>query len=420
MTRIVVTGQGLVGPLGRGVEATWSKILSSQSGLRRLPPGLAPDIAAQVAGLAPGPDEADGFDLDAVVALRDQKKIDRFIAFALATAEEALTQSDWTPVGEGQRARTATIIGTAMGGLSAAAAAVRTLEANGARRLSPFAIPAFLPNLAAGWVSIRHGLEGPVAAPATACAAGAQAIGDGARMIRSGEVDVAVCGGADAAVDRIGLGMFAAARTLTAGFNDAPERASRPFDAAHEGFVMGEGAAVLVIEALDHALARGARPIAELVGYGTSADAHHITASRSGGEGARRAMAAALAQAGVDPAQVDHLNAHATSTPLGDRAEATAIRSLFAGRGRPAISATKSATGHLLGAAGALEAIFTTLALRDQVLPPTLNLHDPIPATEGLDLVALTARRAPLRYALSNSFGFGGVNASVLFKRWEG
>lgn len=420
MRRVVVTGQGVVSPLGCGVEAVWSRLLAGHSGLRRLPPDLAPDVPARVAGLAPGPEELHGFDLDAIVPRRDQKKMDRFIGFALAGAQEALAQAGWTPTTESQRTRSAVIIGTAMGGLPAIADAVRTTDASGVRRLSPFTVPAFLPNLAAGWVSIRHGLKGPLGAPVTACAAGVQAIGDAARMIRVGEADIAVCGGSDASIDRVGLGAFAAAKTLTSSFNDAPERASRPFDADHDGFVMAEGAGILVVEALDHALARGASPIAELVGYGTSADAHHITAGPDDGDGARRAMLAAMDQAGVAPAEVDHLNAHATSTPLGDRAELAAIRSVFGQQGGPAISATKSATGHLLGAAGGIEAIFTVLALRDQVAPPTLNLHTPDPAAQGLDLVALVARQAPLRYALSNGFGFGGVNASVLFKRWEG
>lgn len=420
MRRIVVTGLGAVSPLGLGVETTWSRLLAGRTGLRRLPLDLAPDVAVQVAGLVPGPGEPDGLELDRIVAPRDQRKMDRFIALALAAAGEALAQAGWAPTEERARVRTATIIGTAMGGVAAAAGVVRVLDAHGARRLSPFSVPAMLPNLAAGWVSMRHGLKGPIGAPATACAAGVQAIGDAARLIRAGEADIAVCGGADAAVDRGGLAAFAAARTLSASRNDVPEQASRPFDASHDGFVMAEGAGVLVIEALDQALARGARPIAELVGYGTSADAHHITAGREDGEGAARAMAAALAQAGVEPGAVDHVNAHATSTPLGDRAELAAIRAVFGAGGGPAISATKSATGHLLGAAGGLEAIFTVLALRDQILPPTLNLRSPIPAAEGLDIVALTARRAALTYALNNGFGFGGVNASVLFKRWDG
>jgi 3-oxoacyl-[acyl-carrier-protein] synthase II len=284
--------------------------------------------------------------------------------------------------------------------------------------LSPFTIPSFLSNMAAGHVSINYGLKGPLGAPVTACAAGVQAIGDAARMIRAGEVDVAVCGGAEAAIHRVSLGGFAAARALSSDFNDAPERASRPFDQARDGFVMGEGAGILVIEELEHALARGARPIAELVGYGTSADAYHMTAGPEDGDGARRAMTQALRQAGIEASAVQYLNAHATSTPVGDKGELAAIRTVFGVGGQLAISSTKSATGHLLGAAGGIEAIFTVLALRDQVAPVTLNLEHPDDLAEGLDMVRGDARPMAIEYALSNGFGFGGVNASVLFRRW--
>ena len=306
-----------------------------------------------------------------------------------------------------------------MGGFPAIAEAVRTTDSKGPRRLSPFTIPSFLSNMAAGHVSIRHGLKGPLGAPVTACAAGVQAIGDAARMIRAGEIDIAVCGGAEAAIHRVSLGGFAAARALSSEFNDTPERASRPFDQARDGFVMGEGAGLLVIEELEHALARGARPIAELVGYGTSADAYHMTAGPEDGDGARRAMQQALRQAGIQASQVQHLNAHATSTPVGDKGELAAIRTVFGTNSGLAISATKSATGHLLGAAGGIEAIFTILALRDQIAPATLNLENPDSAAAGLDLVRGQARQLAMQYALSNGFGFGGVNASVLFKRWE-
>jgi 3-oxoacyl-[acyl-carrier-protein] synthase II len=419
-TRIVVTGLGVVSPLGCGTEIAWGRLLAGRSGVTALPADLAPDVPAQIAGqvMDKTADPEGGFDLDAAVPPKDQKKMDRFIQFALAAADEAIAQAGWAPQDEAARTRTATIIATGIGGFPAIAEAVRITDSRGVRRLSPFTVPAFLANLAAGWVSIRHGFKGPLGAPVTACAAGVQAIGDAARMIRAGEADIAICGGAEATIDRVSLGAFAAARALSSGFNDRPAEASRPFDAARDGFVMGEGAGILVIESLDHALARGARPIAELVGYGTSADAYHLTAGPEDGDGAARAMRTALAQAGVTPAQVGHLNAHATSTPVGDVGELAAVKSVFAGGPGPAISATKSATGHLLGAAGGLEAVFTVLALRDQVLPPTLNLHDPDPKAEGLDIVALTARKASFDHALSNGFGFGGVNASVLFKRW--
>lgn len=420
MRRIVVTGMGVVSPLGTGTEAAWARLIAGQSGLRRLPADLAPDVPAQVAGTVQSKteDTEAGFDLDAAVPGKDQKKMDRFIQFALAAADEAIAQAKWAPETDAQKDRTATIIATGIGGFPAIAEAVRITDARGVRRLSPFTVPSFLANLAAGWVSIRHGFKGPLGAPVTACAAGVQAIGDAARLIRSGEADIAICGGAESTIDRVSLGSFAAARALGSAFNDEPTKASRPFDAARDGFVMGEGAGILVIEALEHALARGATPIAELVGYGTSADAFHLTAGPEDGEGAARAMRIALAQAAVEPAAIDHLNAHATSTPVGDKGELAAIKAVFGEGKGPAISSTKSATGHLLGAAGGLEAVFTVLAIRDGVIPPTLNLENPDEAAVGLDLVALTARKADLNYALSNGFGFGGVNACVLFKKW--
>ena len=420
MRRIVVTGMGVVSPLGTGTEAAWARLIAGQSGLRRLPADLAPDVPAQVAGTVQSKteDTEAGFDLDAAVPGKDQKKMDRFIQFALAAADEAIAQAKWAPETDAQKDRTATIIATGIGGFPAIAEAVRITDARGVRRLSPFTVPSFLANLAAGWVSIRHGFKGPLGAPVTACAAGVQAIGDAARLIRSGEADIAICGGAESTIDRVSLGSFAAARALGSAFNDEPTKASRPFDAARDGFVMGEGAGILVIEALEHALARGATPIAELVGYGTSADAFHLTAGPEDGEGAARAMRIALAQAAVEPAALDHLNAHATSTPVGDKGELAAIKAVFGEGKGPAISSTKSATGHLLGAAGGLEAVFTVLAIRDGVIPPTLNLENPDEAAAGLDLVALTARKADLNYALSNGFGFGGVNACVLFKKW--
>jgi len=421
MRRVVVTGMGVISPLGVGTETVWERLLAGRSGVRRLPVDLAPDVSAQVAGrvLSIEEDPEAGFDLNAAIPGKDQKKMDRFIAFAIAAADEAIAQAGWAPDSEAEKVRTATVIATGIGGFPAIADAVRTTDERGVRRLSPFTVPAFLANLASGWVSIKHGFKGPLGAPVTACAAGVQAIGDAARMIRAGEADIAVCGGAEATIDRVSLGAFAAARALSSGFNDTPEKASRPFDQARDGFVMGEGAGVLVIEALEHAEARGAKILAELVGYGTTADAYHLTAGPADGEGAARAMRTALNQAGVEPAAVGHLNAHSTSTPVGDVGELAAIRAVF-GVGGPAISATKSATGHLLGAAGGLEAVFTVLALRDQVAPPTLNLENPDEAAQGLDLVGPEARKLVFDYALSNGFGFGGVNASVLFKRWVG
>ncbi|WP_343712512.1 beta-ketoacyl-ACP synthase II [Inquilinus sp.] len=422
MRRIVVTGMGAVSPLANGVEASWRRLLDGRSGLRRLPEEMVADLNAKVGGVVPqvAEDPEAGFDPDAAVPPKDQKKMDRFIQFAMAAAEEAVAQSGWRPTDERARQRTATVIASGVGGFPSIVEAVRTTDQKGVRRLSPFTVPAFLVNLAAGQVSIRHGFKGPMGAPVTACAAGVQGIGDAARMIRAGEVDVALCGGTEACIDRVSLGGFAAARALSTGFTETPERASRPFDQARDGFVMGEGAGLMVIEALDHALARGAKPIAELIGYGTTADAYHMTAGPEDGDGARRAMEIALAQGGIGPGDVQHLNAHATSTPVGDKGEMAAIKTLFGTGGTVAVSATKSATGHLLGAAGGLEAIFTVLALRDQVMPPTLNLENPDPDADGIDLVALQARPGRIEHALSNGFGFGGVNASVLFRRWQG
>lgn len=420
--RVVVTGMGLVSPLGSGVEAVWARLLAGRSGLRSLPDDVVADLPAKVGGAVPtlAEDAEAGFDPDRATPPKEQKKMDRFILFAMEAARQAIEQAGWQAQTADAQERTATIIGSGVGGFGAIADAVRTTDSRGPRRLSPFTIPSFLVNLAAGHVSIQHGFKGPLGAPVTACAAGVQAIGDAARMIRCGEADIAVCGGAEAAIDRVSLAGFAAARALSSGFNDTPERASRPFDRDRDGFVMGEGAGLLVIESLEHALARGAQPLAELVGYGTSADAYHLTAGPEDGSGARRAMSLALAQAGIAAAQVQHLNAHATSTPVGDLGELAAIKSLFGTDNKIAVTSTKSATGHLLGAAGGIEAIFTLLAIRDQIVPATLNLDNPDPAAQGVDIVHGQARPMAIEYALSNGFGFGGVNASVLFKRWEG
>jgi 3-oxoacyl-[acyl-carrier-protein] synthase II len=420
MRRIVVTGLGAVTPLAANVATSWSRLIDGRSGIRRLPDDVVGDLPAKVGGVVPSRhDDSDGgFDPDAVLAPKDQRKVDRFILFALAAADEALAEANWKPATETERLRTATIIASGIGGFPAITEAVRTVDQRGVRRLSPFTVPSFLVNLAAGHVSIRHGFKGPLGAPVTACAAGIQAVGDAARLIRAEEADIAVCGGTEACMNAVSLGGFAAARSLSTDFNETPAAASRPFDAARDGFVMGEGAGILVIEDLAHALARGARPLAELVGYGTTADAHHVTSGPEDGNGARRAMEIAIAQAGISPGDVRHLNAHATATPVGDLAELAAIKALFGSDGTIAVSATKSATGHLLGAAGGLGAIFTILALMHQTAPPTLNLGTPDPAGEGIDFVANAARPMAMDYAIANGFGFGGVNASVLFRRW--
>ncbi|KSV89592.1 3-oxoacyl-ACP synthase [Sinorhizobium sp. GL28] len=411
---------GAVSPLGANVSSSWTRLLAGKSGIRRLPDEVVGDLPAKVGGVVPflEEDAEVGFDPDSVLPPKDQRKVDRFILFALAAADEALAQARWKPVSEEDRLRTATIIASGIGGFPAITDAVRTVDQKGPRRLSPFTIPSFLVNLAAGQVSIRHGLKGPLGAPVTACAAGVQAIGDAARMIRANEADIAVCGGTEACINTVSLGGFAAARALSTGFNDTPALASRPFDMMRDGFVMGEGAGVLVIESLSHALARGAEPLAELVGYGTTADAYHVTSGPENGSGAARAMQIAIGQAGISAHEIHHLNAHATSTPLGDRGEIEAIKTVFGSTAGIAVSGTKSATGHLLGAAGGLEAVFTILALKDQVAPPTLNLNAPDPAGDGIDFVANKSRPVQMDYAITNGFGFGGVNASALFRRW--
>lgn len=420
-TRIVVTGTGAVGPLGCGTETTWARLLAGESGIRILPDDLAEGTGTAIGGQVPSvaEDPQAGYDPERFIAAKERKKMDRFIEFAIVAAQEALAQAGWHPTEEKQQQRTATIIASGIGGFGAIAEAVHTTDARGPRRLSPFTAPSFLANMAAGHVSIRHGFKGPLGAPVTACAAGVQAIGDAARLIRCGEADIAVCGGTEAAIHRVSLGSFAAARALSTGFNDRPHEASRPFDRSRDGFVMAEGAGLLVIESLEHALARGALPLAELVGYGTSADAYHLTAGPEDGRGAQSAMQQALRQAGITPGDVQHINAHATSTQVGDKGELAAIRSVFGTNSGVAITSTKSSTGHLLGAAGGIEAIFTVLALRDQIVPPTLNLIDPDEMADGLDLVGLAARKMKIDYALSNGFGFGGVNASIVFRRWQ-
>lgn len=420
MRRIVVTGYGIVSPLGCGVGLVWQRLLAGRSGIRRLSDNIVPDVRAKIAGIVPTIDEdaEGGFDPDRTVSAKDQMRMDRFIQFAMAAANEAIAQAGWAPATDPERNRTATIIASGIGGFATMKQAVHITDERGARKLSPFTVPSFLVNLAAGQISIHHGFRGPIGAPVTACAASVQALGDGARLIHSGEADIAVCGGSESCIERVSLGSFAAARALSTGFNDTPERASRPFDKQRDGFVMSEGSAVLVIEALDHALARGATPLAEIVGYGTTSDAYSMAAAPADGEGLQRCMRLAIDAAGIQPSQVGHINAHATSTPLGDAAEMTAIRGVFNGA-RVAITSTKAATGHLLGAAGAVGAIFAVNALRTGTLPPTINLEQADDAADGLDLVGPQARAQPIDYAMANGFGFGGVNASLLLKRWS-
>ncbi len=421
MRRIVVTGCGLGSPLGCGLDRVWRRLLAGRSGVRRLPDSLVPDVASKIAGVVPdkAEDPEAGFDLHAAVNVKEERRMDRFIHFAIAAANEAIAQAGWRPSTDQERERTATVIASGMGGFHTMMQATRTTDTRGARKLSPFTVPAFLVNLASGQVSIRHGFRGPIGAPVTACAASIQAIADAARLIRCGEADIAVCGGSESCIERVSLGSFAAAHALSTHFNDTPERASRPFDTERDGFVMSEGAAMLMVEALDHAVARGAAPLAELVGYGTTSDAYHIAAAPTDGEGLQRCMRIAVRAAGIEPGGVGYINAHATSTPLGDAAELTAIRGVFGDDAGVSISSTKSATGHLLGAAGATGAIFTVQALRHGVLPPTLNLETRDPVAGGLDLVGPQPRHRVVDYAMTNGFGFGGVNASVVFRRWH-
>lgn len=421
MKRIVITGMGAVSPLGTGTEQAWQHLLAGKSGISNLPQSLAKGSPVPIAGwIKPLAEEPLlGLDVADHLPAKELRRIDRFIQFALIAAEEAIQQAGWRPATEHESERTATIIASGIGGFPAIAQAVRKGELEGVERLSPFTIPSFLVNLAAGQVALKHQFKGPLGAPVTACAAGVQAIGDAARLIQANEADIVICGGAEACIDEVSLGGFAAAKALSTQFAHAPDRASRPFDTARDGFVMAEGAGILVIESYEHAMARGATPIAELVGYGTTSDAYHITSSPEDGAGAARAMSIALKQAGVTPAAIDHINAHATATPVGDAGELAAIKCVFGALGdSPAISATKSSTGHLLGAAGGLEAIFAIKAITSQCCPPTINLEQADERASGLTIVGQQALPKKIDYALSNGFGFGGVNASVIFKRF--
>jgi 3-oxoacyl-[acyl-carrier-protein] synthase II len=411
---------GIVSPLGTGVELAWKHLLEGKSGISTLTDELAEGSPINIAGwIKPIEEDANfGVDISKSISPKEQRRIDRFIQFALIASEEAINQAGWQPQNEMQSERTATIIASGIGGFPAIANAVRKVEKESADRLSPFTIPSFLVNLAAGQVSLKYQFKGPLGAPVTACAAGIQAIGDAARLIQTDEADVVICGGAEACIDKVSLGGFAAAKALSTHYFNSPELASRPFDIDRDGFVMGEGAGILVIESYDHAMARGAKPIAELVGYGTTSDAYHITSGPEDGSGAARAMSIALEQASINPDEIDHINAHATSTPVGDAGELAAIKRVFGtNKDVPIISATKSSTGHLLGAAGGLEAIFTIKAIEAQCCPPTINLVKADERANGLTIVGKNPLFHKIEYALSNGFGFGGVNASVVFKR---
>jgi len=385
-----------------------------------MPEELANGIASKIIGAVPGiEDDPAGFNPDATLSSKEKRQMDRFIQFAVVASEEAIDQAVWQPTRQKDKNATATVVASGVGGFPAMANATRKVQSSGKKRVSPFLVPSFLINLAAGQISIRHGFNGPIGAPVTACAASAQSIGDGARLIRNGEADIAVCGGAEASLDVIPLAGFAAAKALSTNYNDNPCEASRPFEQNRDGFVMSEGAGMVVLETLDHARQRGAEPLAELVGYGTSADAYHITSGHPDGLGAQRAMQLALEQAGLEAGDIDYINAHATSTPVGDVAELAAIKAVFGKAARCAISSTKSAIGHTLGAAGAIEAIFSIMALRTGIIPPTLNFNTPDKACGSLNIIGPVSVRMDPVYALSNAFGFGGVNASTIFKKWS-
>jgi len=407
---------GLITPLGVGVKNNWERLIRNESGVRAIQSFDVTDLPVKIAGQVPRGDTASGlFNADDWVPPKDQRKMDNFIIYAVAAATEAVEDSGWKPQTDEQRELTGVLIGSGIGGLPQIEEAALTLKEKGPRRITPFFIPATLINLASGQVSIKYGFRGPNHAVVTACSTGAHAIGDAARMIQFGDAEVMVAGGTEAAVCRLGLAGFAAARALSTNFNDTPERASRPWDKDRDGFVMGEGSGIVVLEEYEHAKARGAKVYAELIGYGMSGDAYHVTAPPPDGNGGYRSMRAAMRHAQKNPEDIDYINAHGTSTPLGDEIELGAVKRLFGEAAyKLSMSSTKSAIGHLLGAAGSVEAIFSILAVRDGVVPPTLNLDNP---SEGcdIDLVPKQAKQRKVRTALSNSFGFGGTNASLIF-----
>ena len=415
MRRVVVTGLGMVTPLGVGVDHNWSQIIAGETGIGRITGFEVDDLACQIAGQVPGADQPGGLDMDAFIEPREQRKQDRFIQLGIVAAQLAVEDSGWKPEDRESQNRTGVMIGSGIGGLETIVQTDQLMNERGPRRITPFFIPSALINLVSGHVSIKYGFRGPNHAVVTACSTGAHAIGDAARMVALDDADVMVAGGAEAAVCRIGMAGFAAARALSTDYNDAPEKGSRPWDTGRDGFVMGEGAGVVVLEELEHARARGATIYGEIKGYGMSGDAYHITAPAEDGDGGFRAMEAALKRAGLAASEIDYVNAHGTSTPLGDLIEAGAVRRLLGDAvGSVSMSSTKSATGHLLGAAGAIEAIYSIKAVQTGDLPPTLNLEDPEEAVADFDLVPLKGRKREVRNAMSNSFGFGGTNASLI------
>ena len=416
MTRVVVTGMGILSPLGAGLDHNWSSLLDGQNGFGKIDRFEVDDIPCQIAGMIPRGDGSNGtFNPDDWVEPKDQRKIDPFILYGIVAAQMAVQDSGWVAETEDQKCRTGVLIGSGIGGLQTIYETGKLMDERGPRRISPFFIPSSLINLISGQVSIKYGFKGPNHSVVTACSTGSHAIGDAARLIKYGDADVMVAGGAEAAICRLGMAGFAAARALSTSYNHTPSKASRPWDKGRDGFVMGEGSGIVVLENYEHAKARGAKIYAEIKGYGLSGDAHHITAPAEDGDGGFRAMQAALKDSGLNQSDIDYVNAHGTSTPLGDLIEAGAVKRLFGdAMATMSMSSTKSATGHLLGAAGAIEAIFSIMATKDDIVPPTLNLDDPADEVAGLDLVPHQSKKRIVRNAMSNSFGFGGTNASLI------
>jgi len=417
MRRVVVTGMGLLSPLGLGAELSWKRLLEGKSGAKRIDRFEVDDLPCKIASLIPSEGEG-AFNPDDFLEPREQRKISDFITYGIAAADQALADSGWEPKTEEDRCATGVMIGSGIGGIQGIAEGALILQEKGPRRISPFFIPGNIINLVSGQVSIRHGLKGPNHAVVTACSTGAHAIGDAARLIMFGDADVMLAGGAESPITRLSIAGFSACKALTTSYNDTPEKASRPYDKDRDGFLMGEGAGVVVLEELEHAKARGARIYAEIIGYGLSGDAYHITAPSEDGDGAFRCMSAAVKRAGISAADIDYINAHGTST-MADTIELKAVERLLGdAAGSASMSSTKSSIGHLLGAAGAAEAIFSVLAIRDNIAPATINLDNPAVETE-IDLVPNEPRQRKIDVALSNSFGFGGTNASLLFRRYE-
>ena len=415
MRRVVVTGLGLVTPLAASVNGSWTKLINSESGIGKIEGFDTEDLSAKIAGHVPNSDQEDGFDPNRCLEVKEQRKVDRFILFAIDAADQAIKDSNWVAKSDEDSYRSGVLIGSGIGGLSTIEQAALVLKEKGPRRLSPFFIPSCLINLASGQVSIKNNFKGPNLSVVSACSTGAHAIGDATRLIRANEADIMVAGGSEAAITRLGIAGFAAARALSTSYNDNPTTASRPWDEGRDGFVMGEGAGCVVLEDYEHAKSRRAKIYAEILGYGLSADAYHITAPAEDGDGGFRAMQAAMVNGGIEVSEINYINAHGTSTPLGDEIELGAVKRLFRDDiSNISISSTKSSVGHMLGAAGAVEAIFSILSVYNNIVPPTLNLNSPCESASGIDLVPLKAKEMIVNTALSNSFGFGGTNASLI------